>query len=61
MPKKKLISIEIFCELSKSGKIAIIQRNITESKIQLKGSGSNTGRDVKPAHQSPDVIAREMI
>ena len=53
MPKKFLISVQtsIFCELSKSGKIAIIG-NMTESKIWPKGSGSNTNRDVKPGQQS---------
>ena len=51
--EKILISVQtsIFCELSKSGKIAIIG-NMTESKIWPKGCGSDTIRDVKPGHQS---------
>ena len=45
MPKKILISVQtsIFCELSKSGKIAIIGNTI-ESMIRSKGSGSNLSR-----------------
>ena len=46
-----LVETSIFCESSKSKKIAII-RNMTESKIRSKGPGFNTIRDVKPGHQS---------
>ena len=66
MPKKFLILVEtsIFCESSKSKKIAII-RNTTEPKIRSKGSGSNKIRDVNPVHQSNGPvehdIARDMI
>ena len=57
MLNKFLISVQtsIFCELSKSGKIAIIG-NMTKSKIWTKGSGSDTIRVVKPGHQSNVII-----
>ena len=63
MPKKFLISVEtwIFCELSKSKKIAII-RNTTEAKIRSKGSGSKKIRDVNPVHQSNVIsLARSAL
>ena len=53
MLKKVLILVEtsIFCESSKSKKIALI-RNTTEPKIRSKESGSNQICDVNPVHQS---------